>query len=264
MMHLTNNHGFLLLLLQVLSKGFSHGFTTLAHVNCASRSGSIRSSYSNSVLKYRPQTRNYGSRSVGILSSYSNPVVKYRPQTRIYSESRTVGDLESSTPKGSSSVISSTLSSVASTLSLVLIDVALRRWFKKASISFPSSLAGCGLLFSLLIFISTINNNWGDSVNNIFTPGSNLLSKWLAVFFVPSLVTLPLAQPLGSALEVRILVDCMNYFLNLETHDTPFPYCFGFHFGLLHNLMSRMFSTIARNSWQRFHLLLFLDLFSHY
>lgn len=93
--------------------------------------------------------------------------------------------------------------SVASTVLLVTIDVVLRRYFKQAGLSFPSSLAGCGLLFSSLVILSSINASWGDGVYSIFSPGASLLSKWLAVFFVPSLVTLPLAQPLGSALEVR-------------------------------------------------------------
>jgi hypothetical protein len=98
---------------------------------------------------------------------------------------------------------STPVQSVASTLLLVTIDVALRRYFKSAGISFPSSLAGCGILFSSLIILSAINASWGDGVYGLFSPGAALLAKWLAVFFVPSLVTLPLAQSLGSSLEVR-------------------------------------------------------------
>ncbi len=98
---------------------------------------------------------------------------------------------------------STPVQSIASTLLLVTIDVALRRYFQSAGISFPSSLAGCGILFSSLIILSAINASWGDGVYGLFSPGAALLAKWLAVFFVPSLVTLPLAQSLGSSVEVR-------------------------------------------------------------
>ena len=98
--------------------------------------------------------------------------------------------------------VKSVLQTAASTLSLIIIDIALRKYFKDARISFPSSLAGCGLLFSLLVGLYTFNNKFGDKLCDIFNPGSTLLAKFLPVFFVPSLVTLPLAQPLDSALEV--------------------------------------------------------------
>jgi hypothetical protein len=39
-------------------------------------------------------------------------------------------------------------------------------------------------------------------VYRVLSPGAAVLAKWLPVFFVPSLITLPLAQSLGSSLEV--------------------------------------------------------------
>jgi len=47
-----------------------------------------------------------------------------------------------------------------------------------------------------------MNEKWGDAAHSVLSPGAALLAKWLPVFFVPSLVTLPLAQSLGSSTEV--------------------------------------------------------------
>mmetsp|Transcript_9907 Transcript_9907/g.12169 ORF Transcript_9907/g.12169 Transcript_9907/m.12169 type:complete len:554 (+) Transcript_9907:74-1735(+) len=87
------------------------------------------------------------------------------------------------------------LVAVTSTCAIIVLDVILRRIFQKLSIAFPSSLAGCGILFATLLAS-------GDSLYNLFSPGAAVLAKWLPVFFVPSLVTLPLAEPLGSSMEV--------------------------------------------------------------
>ena len=81
---------------------------------------------------------------------------------------------------------------------LVVLDIAFRHILKRASISFPSSLAGCGALFATMLALPQ-----GESIFNALSPGAAILAKWLPVFFVPSLVTLPLASGFGSATEVR-------------------------------------------------------------
>ena len=86
------------------------------------------------------------------------------------------------------------LVTIASTSSLVLIDVAFRRLLKSLSISFPSSLAGCGALLTTLLITNAVKEEWGDCIYGLLAPGAALLAKWLPVFFVPSLVTLPLAK----------------------------------------------------------------------
>ena len=87
--------------------------------------------------------------------------------------------------------------SVISASALVVLEILFRRLFQALSISFPSSLAGCGVLF-----VSMLALPFGDRLYNALSPGSALLAKWLPVFFVPSLITLPLADGLGSAAEV--------------------------------------------------------------
>jgi hypothetical protein len=42
----------------------------------------------------------------------------------------------------------------------------------------------------------------GEGLYLALNPGATLLAKWLPVFFVPSLITLPLASGLGNAREV--------------------------------------------------------------
>lgn len=78
------------------------------------------------------------------------------------------------------------------------LDVGFRRLFKKLAITFPSSLGGCGALL-----ISLLTLPIGEKLFKILSPGSALLAKWLPVFFVPSLVTLPLVGNVGPISEVR-------------------------------------------------------------
>ena len=91
---------------------------------------------------------------------------------------------------------------VSSTSLLVAMDVAIRRLFQARSIAFPSSLAGCGILFASLLWLHAAKTEWGDSIYSLLSPGAAVLAKWLPVFFVPSLVTLPLAQSMGNGWEL--------------------------------------------------------------
>ncbi len=92
--------------------------------------------------------------------------------------------------------------SIASTTALIALDIMFRKLLKALSISFPSALAGCGTLFTSLVSLYCINPELGDKVYGLLSPGAAVLAKWLPVFFVPSLVTLPLAQSIGSTTEV--------------------------------------------------------------
>eukprot|EP00526_Cylindrotheca_closterium_P008833 CAMPEP_0113626254 /NCGR_PEP_ID=MMETSP0017_2-20120614/13578_1 /TAXON_ID=2856 /ORGANISM="Cylindrotheca closterium" /LENGTH=506 /DNA_ID=CAMNT_0000536429 /DNA_START=46 /DNA_END=1566 /DNA_ORIENTATION=- /assembly_acc=CAM_ASM_000147 len=80
---------------------------------------------------------------------------------------------------------------------LLALDVGFRRIFKKLAISFPSSLGGCCALFISLLTLPV-----GEKMFKILSPGAALLAKWLPVFFVPSLVTLPLVGNVGSISEI--------------------------------------------------------------
>ncbi|KAL3763453.1 hypothetical protein ACHAW5_002705 [Stephanodiscus triporus] len=110
------------------------------------------------------------------------------------------------------------------TSALILLDATFRCLFSKYSIPFPSSLAGCGALFAIMISLDGISGGVGDDddddddgeggertrrrtmggydIYRALNPGATLLARWLPVFFVPSLITLPLASGLGNIREV--------------------------------------------------------------
>lgn len=99
----------------------------------------------------------------------------------------------------------------------IVFDVALREAFKQYNIAFPSMVAGCLLLFVLLLIAETMKSGFGDGVYEALTPGSTLLAQWLPVFFVPGLALLPLAPKFGSPLEgVKVLsVVVIGFFFSL-------------------------------------------------
>jgi hypothetical protein len=109
-----------------------------------------------------------------------------------------------SSSAGTSPRASDSKNTLIATLLLVLMDVQLRSLFTKYSIAFPSSLAGCGALFASMIALDSLSGSskWGQALYEMLGPGANLLAKWLPVFFVPGLITLPLASGLGNAYEV--------------------------------------------------------------
>jgi hypothetical protein len=105
--------------------------------------------------------------------------------------------------------------------------VAFRRSFQKLGIAskFPSSLGGCGVVLAALLLASTKSTGDKESkLHRFLTPGAGLLAKWLPVFFVPSLVTLPLVgsiESLGGSKEVRTMAYCLQFVLFTCVDDTP-------------------------------------------
>ena len=61
-----------------------------------------------------------------------------------------------------------------------------------------------------MIGFSAVNEQVGEGIYQLLNPGATLLAKWLPVFFVPSLITLPLASGLGSVGEVRPLLTLLS------------------------------------------------------
>jgi len=79
----------------------------------------------------------------------------------------------------------------------------LRKVFKKSGISFPSQLAGCLILFVLMVIGNVVSSfPVGDQVFDMLSPGAAWLAKWLPVMFVPGLVMVPLAPSVGSSVEL--------------------------------------------------------------
>lgn len=113
------------------------------------------------------------------------------------------------TSSSSSSALSPDQKSVLSVGIWCLLDIAFRRVFQKLNLAtkFPSSLGGCGVVLAVLLLTKSMSSSDQESkLHRILTPGAALLAKWLPVFFVPSLVTLPLIggiDSLGGPAEVR-------------------------------------------------------------
>lgn len=104
----------------------------------------------------------------------------------------------------------------------VVVDHLLRQVFRKSGITFPSQLAGCLILFALMVIAPTI----GDQVFHWLTPGAAWLAKWLPVMFVPGLVMVPIAPSVGSSVELIKIAAII---------------CGGFLFTLLSTAYSVMF-----------------------
>ena len=105
---------------------------------------------------------------------------------------------------------------------LIALDVAFRKSFKALAISFPSSLAGCCLLLASMLTLPGV----GPNLFQTLSPGAALLAKWLPVFFVPSLITLPLVESIGSSTEVRIFRIVSHVFTRTVRGVSSYQYLF--------------------------------------
>lgn len=94
----------------------------------------------------------------------------------------------------------SNIQSILSAGLLIIIDILFRKCFLKYKITFPSSLGACGFVLTTLLTLSKTSNM--NILYKILQPGSILLAKWLPVFFVPSLIILPLIDSVGSINEI--------------------------------------------------------------
>eukprot|EP00850_Spirogloea_muscicola_P020516 SM000218S06612 [mRNA] locus=s218:140417:143566:- [translate_table: standard] len=89
---------------------------------------------------------------------------------------------------------------------LVAGDQALRAAFRAAGISFPAPLFG---MFCIFAALSALDATWpsaAEAVDGAFTPGIDFINRHLSLFYVPSLVVLPLAvQGIPGAAALKIV-----------------------------------------------------------
>jgi len=97
------------------------------------------------------------------------------------------------------------LSTAASLGSIITVDVALRRLFAARAVPFPSSLAGMLGLFGALCTIQAIRPQAAAAVADAAAPGCAFISRWLALFFVPNLVLLPLVLQMTAMDAAKLL-----------------------------------------------------------
>ena len=95
---------------------------------------------------------------------------------------------------------------VASLAGIIAVDIALRRTFVARAIPFPSSLAGMLGLFGSLCTMQAIRPALAGTVVRAAAPGCAFISRWLALFFVPNLVVLPLVLTMSLSEISRLIV----------------------------------------------------------
>lgn len=81
---------------------------------------------------------------------------------------------------------------------LKYIDKYLSTLFRLRNIQFPSSLGGMIGIFSILTSISVFNSSVSNAILEQFMPALSFMRVWLALFFIPPLVVLPLKYSLLS------------------------------------------------------------------
>lgn len=120
--------------------------------------------------------------------------------------------LHNTLAKGSGEKEEKTVATIAAVVGFFAINQVFQTTFRRMKVSFPAPLSACGLLFATFLAAP-----FGQSLHAVLAPGAAVLAKWLPVFFVPSLITLPLADGLGSASEVSLHSQSTGHFLCTPT-----------------------------------------------
>ncbi|XP_051151599.1 plastidal glycolate/glycerate translocator 1, chloroplastic [Andrographis paniculata] len=122
-----------------------------------------------------------------------------------------VKSAESQSVSTSSSLQSSLfkLLHLAVSLGIILaIDKFLQKAFSDAAIKFPSALFGMFCIFTILVVLDYTVPPAATAVMNFFQPAFLFIQRWLPIFYVPSLVVLPLSVkdiPASSGLKILFI-----------------------------------------------------------
>lgn len=92
---------------------------------------------------------------------------------------------------------------------ILAVDKLLKKAFVAAAIKFPSALFGMFCIFTILIALDSTVPAAATSLLNFFQPALLFIQRWLPLFYVPSLVVLPLAVkdiPAASGLKIIYII----------------------------------------------------------
>ncbi|CAN6974756.1 hypothetical protein IGI04_036317 [Brassica rapa subsp. trilocularis] len=92
---------------------------------------------------------------------------------------------------------------------ILAADQFLKQAFVAASIKFPSALFGMFCIFSLLMILDSVVPAAATGMMNFFEPAFLFIQRWLPLFYVPSLVVLPLSVrdiPAASGVKICYIV----------------------------------------------------------
>uniref|UniRef100_A0A0R0ISZ3 Plastidal glycolate/glycerate translocator 1, chloroplastic n=1 Tax=Glycine max TaxID=3847 RepID=A0A0R0ISZ3_SOYBN len=99
---------------------------------------------------------------------------------------------------------------LAVSLGLILaVDKFLKQAFVAAAIKFPSALFGMFCIFSVLIILDSTVPAAATAFVSFFVPAFMFIQRWLPLFYVPSLVVLPLAVkdiPAASGAKIGLIL----------------------------------------------------------
>ncbi|KAK1435944.1 hypothetical protein QVD17_01717 [Tagetes erecta] len=88
---------------------------------------------------------------------------------------------------------------------ILAMDKVLNLAFAAAAIKFPSALFGMFCIFSVLMILDVTVPAAANGLMNFFEPALMFIQRWLPLFYVPSLVVLPLSvQDIPAASGVKI------------------------------------------------------------
>ncbi|RDY03997.1 Plastidal glycolate/glycerate translocator 1, chloroplastic, partial [Mucuna pruriens] len=95
-------------------------------------------------------------------------------------------------------------------LGLILaVDKFLKKAFVAAAIKFPSALFGMFCIFSVLMILDSTVPSAATALISFFEPAFMFIQRWLPLFYVPSLVVLPLSVkdiPAASGIKIGFIL----------------------------------------------------------
>ncbi|KAL8536446.1 hypothetical protein ACS0TY_011888 [Phlomoides rotata] len=92
---------------------------------------------------------------------------------------------------------------------ILATDKFLKNAFAAAAIKFPSALFGMFCIFTILMVLDSTVPDAAITLMNFFQPALLFIQRWLPLFYVPSLVVLPLALkdiPASSGLKILYII----------------------------------------------------------
>lgn len=93
--------------------------------------------------------------------------------------------------------------------SVLAADYLLKKAFVAAAIKFPSALFGMFCVFTVLMLLDWAVPAAAMGLMGFFEPATSFIQRWLPLFYVPSLVVLPLAVrdvPAASGLKICFIL----------------------------------------------------------
>jgi putative effector of murein hydrolase/putative effector of murein hydrolase LrgA (UPF0299 family) len=103
-------------------------------------------------------------------------------------------------------VLGDALEVAGGVLALFALDHGLRALLALFAFEFPSAVAGMLLSFGVLALGRALGLPGVDRVTRLLEPARQFLGRWMALFFVPPLALLPLAEPPGPGELWRVVL----------------------------------------------------------